>query len=213
MLVAFPEEGVAEGDGVLNPGVFTRGLGVGKPQAHAIEEVKPTGVGHPVATRAVIRAEKHRGRKDSLKALQDSTIMTTVLGEMEKLEHLRGAAETDNAAPLPESECGDPNRDEPILAIGQAKTRMTGDFQGELSIAAYIGELVARRTAKRDTAEYEGPGVVGKFLVSRVTLLADKADRLEAFEVSLGNTDSWDRDGGPTAGRRRQFGLRSDFCN
>ncbi len=98
MLVAFPEKRFAKCDDVLCFAELLAWRWLGKPEPNAIQEVKTTGVGYSVVTRAVIRAEKNRGRKDSLKALDDAAIMAAVLGEVKKLEHLGRAAEKLGAA-------------------------------------------------------------------------------------------------------------------
>ncbi len=165
MLVAFAEEGVAEGDGVLKPAVFAGGIGIGEPQAHAFEEVESSAIGHPVAARLVVGAKKDCGRKYSLKPLHDPSIMPTVFGEVEKIEHLRCATKMDDSAILLESERRDPDRDEPILTVRQTKARMAGDFKEEFSVPAEVGKLVSRWTAERDPAENERPGIVSELLM------------------------------------------------
>lgn len=212
MLVAFLKKSFTERNHVLGGLSFLRGLGLGKPKVHVFEKMKTRAVGQRVAAGPVVGAEENCGAEDSLKALDDAAVMTAVFGEVKEFKHLSGAAESDHATVLPESERGDPDRDEPILAVGKTKPWMPGDFQEKLSVAAQIPELFARRTAKRDTAEHERPGVVSEILFPGVALLADEADRFEAFEVSLRNGNPGGC-GGLPARRSRQLSLGSYLCD
>jgi hypothetical protein len=144
MFVAFPEEGVAESDSVLRAAVLAGGIGIGEPQVHAIEKVKPGTIRHLVAAWLVVGPEESCRGKNSLKAFDDPAVMPAVFGEVKELKHLSGAAEPDRPAFLPERKSCDPDRDKPILAVRQAKARMTSDFQEELSIAAQIRKLFAK---------------------------------------------------------------------
>lgn len=115
VLVAFAEGRVAERCGILNLAVFTGRVGIGKPQAHAFEEVKSSAIGHLVAARLIICTEENCRGENTLKAFDDPAVMPAIFGEVKELEHLRCAAEADKSATLLESERRDPDRDEPVL--------------------------------------------------------------------------------------------------
>jgi hypothetical protein len=61
-----------------------------------------------------------------LETFHDAVVSLSVLEEAEEVQHLGGSAEADGPAPLPESESGDPNRNETVLTKGKAKLRMRG---------------------------------------------------------------------------------------
>jgi len=90
-----------------------------------------------------------------------------------------------DAALLFESEGGDPNGDQAVLAVGKSNARVSGDLQEEPTITPGVGRLTVRRTAKRDAAEDKRSGVVSKFLLVLITLLADELEGLQVFSLRL----------------------------
>ena len=60
------------------------------------------------------------------------------------------------------------------------------------------------RTAKRDTAKNKGSGVVSKFLLVLITLLADELDGFQVFNFTFSETDG--RQHGLEGGERRDSG-------
>ena len=81
-----------------------------------IRKVETRPVGEGVSTGLIICAEEDGGCEDSLECLDDSAIVATVLGQMEKVEHLSGALKSNRTAPLLHGEGRYPNWDEPVLA-------------------------------------------------------------------------------------------------
>jgi len=49
--------------------------------------------------------------------------------------------------------------------------------------------LAGGRTAQRDTAKNEGSGVVSKFLLVLITLLADELDGFQMIKPAFGEAD------------------------
>ncbi len=66
---------------------------------------------------------------------------------------------------------------------------MPGDIQGEFPIASAVSELVSGWAAKGYAAENEGSGVVRKFLVAVLSILAGEADGLQLVELELGEAN------------------------
>ena len=58
-----------------------------------------------------LRSEKDRGREDSLKSLDEASVVWTILGQAEKIEHLGSRIEMDCPAFLLQSEGRNPDGD------------------------------------------------------------------------------------------------------
>jgi hypothetical protein len=58
---------------------------------------------------------------------------------------------------------------------------MTRDLQEEVAIVARVGQFGRWRTAQRDAAQNERPGVESKILFASATLFKDQLDRVELF--------------------------------
>jgi len=113
---------------------------------------------------------------------------------------------------LLDSECCDPNRDEAVLAVGKAISRVGSDFQEEAPIAASIGELFLRWAAKRNSAKYKRPRVVSEFLLARFPLFADKLKSLQVFQSALRDADRRQRRLKRSEGRTRDSGGFRNSC-
>ena len=84
-----------------------------------------------------------------------------------------------DSTPLVDGECRDPDRDQAVLAVREAVSRVGRDFEEEAAVVASVGQLFLRRAAKRDPAEHKRPRVVSEFLLARLPLFADKLDSLQ----------------------------------
>lgn len=180
MLIDFLVEWVAEGDGVF-PGIgLRRGLiSVVKPKSKAVEKVKTRPVGDAAPGGLIVGAKEDGRSEDSLEALYDASVMTTVFREVEEVQHLGGAGETHCAALLSHGECRYPDGNEPILTKGQTESGMPGNLKEELAVAPSVGELIFGWWAKRKAAEHEGTSVVGEVLLATLPFLADEGYGLE----------------------------------
>ena len=94
---------------------------------------------------------------------------------------------------LLDGECRDPDRDQAVLAVGEAVSRVGSDFEEEAPVVASVGHLFLRRAAKRDPAEHKRPRVVSELLLARLPLFADKPNSLQVFQSALRDTDGWQR--------------------
>lgn len=157
VLVNFLEERVGKFDDVLSFVISMRQPGIRKPEPHVFKEVEPRAIGHPVARRLILRAEKDGSRKDPLETFDDAAVMAAVFGEMEEIKHFCGGLEMHDAAFLAEGQRCNPDWDEAVLAVREAEAGMASNFEKELSIAPKVGEPMLRRTAKRDSAEDKWP--------------------------------------------------------
>ena len=153
VFIDFLVEGLAQSNGVLKAFDCKLLLPViAEPEPYPIKEVKPHRVNQSVLVRLIIGPEENRGSEHALKALHDSPVMTTVLGETEEIQHLSCTVEVNDTTPLLHGKGGDPDGDETILTKGQAKSRMTRDIEEELAVAAGVVELIVRRSAKWNAA-------------------------------------------------------------
>ena len=95
----------------------------------------------------------------------------------------------DGAASLLYGECGNPDRDQPVLAEWQAIVRMGNDVKEEFAVAAAMNKLKGWWPAKRKSAENERPRVEGEILAAAGTLFADQANRLDLLQPPFGDSN------------------------
>jgi hypothetical protein len=181
MLVDLIVEGFAEDDGVSGATLGSGSLAVvrSKPKVDAIKKMKTRGINQRISIGVILGAEKDGCCEDSLKALNNSPIMTTVGSEAEEIKHLKGSVKVDGAAFLLNGESGYPNGDQAILAEGQAKLGVRRDLQKKLSVPSCMGQLTRLRAAERQAAEDKRPRVEGEFLFALVALLAGELYGIE----------------------------------
>src|SRR5271167_4854390 len=86
----------------------------------------------------------------------------------ECFEHFGCGSKPNGLALLPNSECGQINRNYPILAERQAVVRMTRHLQNELAIPPFVDHLVFRRLPDGEPAKHKRPGGESKVLLSRL---------------------------------------------
>jgi hypothetical protein len=124
----------------------------------------------------VFGSKEDRGSKDAMEALDYAAIMTAVLGEAEKVEHLGGALETYDPAFLLHSQRCYPDGYEAVLAKGEAEFGMAGDIEKEPPVAPRVNKPQPGRPAERNAAENEWPGIVGKLLFAVLSFLPNESD-------------------------------------
>jgi hypothetical protein len=129
--------------------------------------------------------EKDGRGEDPLEALHDAVVSFSVFEKAEEVEHLGPGAETDAPALLVERQGGHPDRNQAVLAKGQAELRMPRDLEEELAVASGVEQLTRRRPAKWKPTKDERPGVEGQVLGSFLSLLSDELNGFELLEAVL----------------------------
>src|ERR1035441_1940118 len=99
MLVDLIVEGFAEDDGVAGAilGSGSRSAVRSKPEVNAIKKMKTRRINQRIAIGMILGAKEDVRCEDPLKALDNSSIMTTVGSEAEEIEHLKGGFQVDGA--------------------------------------------------------------------------------------------------------------------
>jgi len=114
---------------------------------HAIEEVEPGPIRDKVAIGFMAGSEEDGGGKNPLKALHHAVVTLAIFEEAEEVKYLGGGPEAHNAAALAQGQGGDPNRDEPVLAVRKPKLRVADDLEKGFAVTAGMGSLVSRGTS------------------------------------------------------------------
>ena len=114
-----------------------------------------------------------------------------------------------DSTPLLDGECRDPDRDQAVLAVREAVSRVGRDFEEEAAVVANVRQLFLRRAAKRDPAEHKRPRVVSELLLARLPLFADKPNSLQVFQSALRDTNRRQRRLKRSEGRTRNG---AGFC-
>ncbi len=187
----FIEKRFAESDRILEPAIghWVRISVAAVPEANLIEEMKPRPVQENILTPSLVRAEKNCSSEDALEGASNALVIEAGGGKIEVTQEVGEIVKLDHSAFLTKRKSRHPNRYEPILAIRKAEFGMSHDRQGEAAIPPSIHKLAAVRTAKREAAQDEWPGIERQVLLSLRSLLADKVDRLYRFEPALGQAE------------------------
>jgi len=82
--------------------------------------------------------------------------MEAVFGQAEEVEHLSSGIEPNLTGFLPEGERGNPDGDQPVLAKGETKLRVSDDLQEEFAIPARVAQLTGRWAAEGESTKDEG---------------------------------------------------------
>lgn len=67
---------------------------------------------------------------------------------------------------------------------------MRGNVQEELATMARVHQLGLRRSPQREPAKHKWPGVKGKWLLTILSLFANKLDGIELFESTFRDTEN-----------------------
>ncbi len=145
-----------------------------EPEVNPIKKVKPGPINDKAASRLLIRPEEDSGSKYPLETFHDSVIAFAVLEEVEEIEDLGSRTKSDNTSMLADGHGGDPDRDEPILAVREAKLRMADNLKEESSVAPCVGQLIRSRAAERETTKNKRSSVESKLLIALLALLTDE---------------------------------------
>jgi hypothetical protein len=116
--------------------------------------------------------------ENPFESFNQTTIVKSVLAQMKEIEDLSCTLESDDSASLPEGHGGNPNGYEPVLAKRQTEVGVASNLKKEFAVAPRVSELAQGRPAKRKTAEHEGTGMEGEFLIAVFALLTNEQDGL-----------------------------------
>ena len=112
--------------------------------------------------------------------------MPAVFGKVKELENFGSRLESHNAVLLADCQCGNPNRDEPVLAVWQPEIGMRDDVKKEFAVSPTMDLLCGGWTPERKPAQNKGPRVECKLLVAVCSLFADKTDRVKLLQLVFG---------------------------
>jgi hypothetical protein len=160
-----------------------------EPKLQAVEKLKAGLVDDCRLVGSAFAAKEDCGGEHTLEPLDHAAIMGAVLRQAKELQDLGRAPKANRAALLEDSEGGDPDGNQAVLAVRQTEARVGSDFEREPAVVPRVDELAAGGSAQRNTAEYEGPGVVAKLLPAGIALLADELDGFELLEASSADSN------------------------
>lgn len=146
------------------------------PDMGLVEEIEPGALDDACLISGGLGTEEDGRSEDAFKGRNQSPILLTALGHAERLEHLRGRPEPNSLAPLTDSQRRQENRNEAILAEGQAEIGVTGDLESEKAIAPLVNESGTWRTSHRQAAEDKGSGGEPELLFRCLTAITDQLD-------------------------------------
>ena len=86
-----------------------------------VQEVKPREVDELGAARRLLCTEEDRGSEDSLETLDQAPVVRAILGEAKEVEQSGGRIEVNRSALLLQSESGDPDGNQTVLAEGDGR--------------------------------------------------------------------------------------------
>jgi hypothetical protein len=143
--------------------------------------------------RPLFCAEGNRGGKDSLESLDHAAIVGAVLGQAKEFKDLGGRFEVDRTGLLFHREGSNPDGNQAVLAVRQAESGMSRDFEREAAVTSSVNELAAVRPAQGNAAEAEEPGIETQVLPAGLALLADEVDGFELPEAAASDPDGRQR--------------------
>jgi hypothetical protein len=160
-----------------------------KPKVDAVEKVKPGPINDKNSVCLVVGSEKDCGGKYSLEALHDAVISLAVFEEMEEVKYLGRGAEAHDPAALANRHGRHPDRNEPVLAVREAKLRVAYDLKKEFTVAPCVDQLSRWRATEGKAAKNKRAGVKSKFLGAMLTLLAYEQHVLHLPDASFADSD------------------------
>lgn len=147
MLVNLFVKGFAQHDGILIAvATYWLSFAFVKPEVHSINEVEPGPIEDKLAIGFVAGSEEDGGGEDPLEALHHAAVPLAILEKMKEIEQLGSGAEPYNAATLAQCQGGDPDWNQPVLTVGQAKLWMADDLEEEFTVTTGVGSLVSGGT-------------------------------------------------------------------
>ncbi len=97
------------------------------------------------------------------------------------------APDLNSLALLPDGECSEKDRNEPILAKRQTELRMAGDLKLEVTVPALIYKDVFRRPPERQSAQHKRTRGEAKILTFLIPVQPNKLDAFDLAKLLLGN--------------------------
>lgn len=117
-----------------------------------------------------IRAEKDGGTENPLEGTNETAILRASLLHAEGVEHLGGASKRDDLFLLADCQRGQENRDQAILAPGQAVGWVSRHLKVELTIPPFVEQHALRWSFDRKAAQYERPRSKTEILANAIAL-------------------------------------------
>lgn len=98
---------------------------------------------------------------------------------MEEVEHLGGTSKADNPAAPAQGQGGNPNCDEPVLAVRKTKLRVADNLEEEFAVAADVRSGISRRASQGKAAQDERVGMKSALLSAGLALFANESNGFE----------------------------------
>ena len=139
--------------------------------------------GHSLA----IRSEEDGCTKDPLERVHEPAILGAALLHPEGVEHCRGTLEGNPPSLLANGHRYEEDRDQAVLAPGQAIVWVAGYLKNELAVPTFMKETSGRRPFDREPAENKRPGRESMVLLIALPVLSDHLNRLRLAEATFRN--------------------------
>ena len=117
-----------------------------------------------------IRAEKDGGAKNPLEGTDEAAILRSSLLHPKGVEHLSGASKGDDLFLLADCQRGEENRNQAILAPGQAVGWVSRHLKVELTIPPFVEQHALRWSFDWKAAQYERPRSKTEILANAIAL-------------------------------------------
>ena len=146
-------------------------------EAPAVPDLLPRG--------SRVSPEVDRTCEDAFEAVDQTPVMRAVARQVELLKYLGSGLEENRPTFLPNSQRGNPDRNQPVLSKGQSVVRVGDDVQLEPAVPTAMLKCSGRRPSDGETAENEGPCVERQGLLISITILSDQLNGLDPFSLPL----------------------------
>jgi hypothetical protein len=130
----------------------------GIPDPRLGHEIEPCPVHDGCPFELSVCAKEDRCAKDPLEGCDQPTVLRPALLKSEGIQHLSGAVEDNPRRLLTDRHSREEDRNQTVLAPGQAITGMASDLKDELPVPAFLQEASWSGTLQRETAQDERTG-------------------------------------------------------
>jgi hypothetical protein len=134
-----------------------------------------------------VSSKEDRRAKDALESRDQSPVLCPSLLHAKGLQHLRRTSELYHLGLLADCQCGQKDRDQPVLPPRKSVGWVAGHLERELTIAPFVEQLSCGRLLNRQSAEHEEPRRKPEILVRLLTLKTDAGYGLRAPKFLLGD--------------------------
>src|SRR5215831_239949 len=117
------------------------------PDPRFAEKIETRAMHHFGVRGQTVRAKEDRRAECSFKRTNQSSILFTTFTHAEGLQHFGSALELNRLTFLLDGQCRQEDWNNPVLPERNSIIRMTSDLQNELTVPAFIEELIGRQTA------------------------------------------------------------------